>query len=45
MKEQLEKFFFSTALPVIFKGLEWMLLATLLYSFVLLMTNAFSELF
>jgi len=45
MKEQLEKFFFHTALPVIFKGLEWMLLGTLLYSFVLLITNAFNELF
>jgi len=45
MKDQLESFFWNKALPVIFKGLEWTLLGTLLYSFVLLMSNAFNELF
>jgi hypothetical protein len=40
-----ETFFFNKALPVIFKGFEWMLGLTLLYSFILLVSNAINEAF
>jgi len=42
---RVEAFFFNKALPVIFKGFEWVLGLTLLYSFILLVGNAIKEAF
>ena len=40
---QLEAFFFNKALPVIFKGIEYILGAALIYGFILTIVNAVKE--
>jgi hypothetical protein len=42
---QLETFFFNKALPVIFKGIQYVLGITLAYGFILTIINSIGELF
>jgi len=45
LKDQLESWMWNKALPVVFKGIEYALLATLIYGAVLMVVNAVNELF
>lgn len=45
LTDQLESVFFNRVLPLLFKGLEYILLATLLYGGVMTVVNSIGELF
>jgi hypothetical protein len=45
MKNQIESWLWNTALPVVFKGIEYILGATLIYGFILMIVNSVKEAF